>query len=179
MKAANSSSDQIARLFSRHVGRDWGMTNELVDYIAGRLCSHRYKGLYTPLQLQQSKKTRLLEKATKRPFTLICNVGRHFVCIFCTNQYLLYMDPFGKKCVQRQVRKFIHRLSRNVFYNHTPIQWITSNHCGLYAILFTLYFDRDRQDVRLQFEPASNNGRNDQLCNMYLQLLLNKDNVNV
>lgn len=175
MKMKVDSGEQLARLFSRHVGSDWGMTNELVDYIAGKLCSHRYKGLYTPIQLQQSKTRRLIEKA-KRPFTFICNVGRHFVCIFCTEQYLIYIDPFGKKCVQRQVRKFIHRLSRNVFYNHIPIQWFTSNHCGLYAILFALYFDRDRQDIRLQFERASNNEHNDQMCNMYLQLLLNKDN---
>jgi hypothetical protein len=162
-------SKEIAHLLRSHVNKEWGMTNDLVHYLANALCPNLYKGLYTPNQLLPF----LLQgrKSTARPFTMIVNVGRHYVTVYCHKDYVLYLDPFGKPCVQPTVRHVLQNLSAPLFYNKTRIQCKSSNHCGLYAILFACYYDRARKRKLKFYDRASK--KNDKLCVLYLHRLLN------
>lgn len=167
---------RMARLLKEHISTDWGMTNKLVHSIASTLCTRRYKGLFTPDQTAGS--ARVVFATAERPFTTIWNVGNHFVCVYCTDDFTLYLDPFGQPCHIRAVERLLRQANgdggggNRLFYNTTPIQSQTSKHCGLYAVLFCLYYDEPARKVRLNFTKSGD--KNDQLCTVYLQALLNK-----
>ena len=165
------TAEQIVRELSDHVGEEWGMTNQLVNGLARKVCTRLYRGLYTPLTLRELSASDIEEMKKYSPFTVICNPGAHFVTIYCTPQYVLYLDPFGKECRQKDVKKFLSRLSSHIFHNRTQIQHTTSNHCGLYALLFALYLDREPQHMKLKFSTRSKN-KNDKLCVTYIEKLI-------
>lgn len=158
----------IAHLLGKYVSRDWGMTNKTVDYIARLLCPNVYVGLFMPNELQRKKNV-------CKPFTMIVNVGRHFVTIYCHDDFVLYMDPFGLPCLQSRVRDYLCSLSTSLFYNKTRIQHQRSKHCGLYAVLFALYYDKPDRNIKLKFKDGVNNQSNDRTCLLYLQKLNKSD----
>lgn len=174
MNSDNIDADvmnKVQKLLKSHVSQEWGITNDLVQDIAATLCpGDTYKGLYMPDQLSRI----VSMKSVHRPFTLIVNVGRHFVTIYCHDNYVLYLDPYGIPCVQPHVRQFLNVLSPNIFFNETKIQTVRSKHCGLYAILFAQYYDVPLRDFKLKFIRNPENDENDDRCIFYLHKL-NKD----
>lgn len=166
-------SEKIASLLKDHVSKDWGMTNDMVNYIAMTLCSTLYKGLYMPKHLLRIS---MAGNILQRPFTMIINVGKHFVTVVCHKNYVLYLDPFGMPCLQPEVRRFLQGLRSKIFYNKTQIQQLKSKHCGLYAVLFALYYDVPSRELRLKFHKNASE-KNDKLCTVYLHKLMNKATV--
>lgn len=161
----------IAKLLKAHVGKDWGMTNKLVHSIASSLCQNYYRGLFTPFDTAAA--LRVMAPASDiRPVVTIWNVGQHFVCIYCCGDYVLYLDSFGFPCFNPHIKKFLAGLKRNVFYNQQQIQSASSKHCGLYAILFSLYYDKLTRKAKLSF--GTDCEKNDDLCMMYLHKLMHK-----
>ena len=83
--------------------------------------------------------------------TIIINVGGHFVMICFGQFFTLYVDSFGKPIERDQVYNFIRRVRpfTPFFYNSTQVQSLQSTHCGLYAVLFSLFFDRCQRRASL------------------------------
>ena len=152
---------------SENVSSSWGMTNRLVDQLARSLATRLYRGLFIPEKLTTARTTQLLSKI---PFTMIVNVGGHFVALYCCKEYVLYFDPFGMPCLQPQVIAFLRGLKRSVFFSREKIQSVTSKHCGLYAVLFVLYHDKPRRRFKLKFGRRASK-KNDKLCIQYLHKL--------
>ena len=114
----------LADLLKVHVNKDWGMTNKLVNSIASSLCQNYYKGLFTPFETAAA--LRVMAPATNiRPVVTIWNVGQHFVCIYCCQDYILYLDSFGLPCHNPYIGKFLVSLRRDLFYNQQQIQSIS------------------------------------------------------
>jgi len=57
---------------------------------------------------------------------------------------LIYIDSFGHPVKDSRVKQFIKARAPNLplYYSSTQIQSKSSTYCGLYAVLYTLYFDR-------------------------------------
>lgn len=169
-------SEKVAELVKEHVSKDWGMTNDMVNDIAMALCPNLYKGLYMPEHLLRiSMAGNILQQQQQQPFTMIINVGKHFVTVVSHEKYVLYLDPFGIPCMQPQVRQFLRGLHSKIFYNKTQIQQLKSKHCGLYAVLFALYYDVPARSTRLKFDENASE-KNDKLCTVYLHKL-NKETL--
>ncbi|MCG8668779.1 MAG: hypothetical protein MI867_05155, partial [Pseudomonadales bacterium] len=138
--------------------------------LAKKLCPNLYAGLFMPSELKSTHVSRLRRR---RAFNCILNVGQHFVTVVARPGYLLYLDSFGLPALHKDVINFLHSLSssREIFQNKKQIQRGSSMHCGLYALLFTCYFDKPQQSFRLHFTKMPG-PRNDALCVDYLEKLV-------
>ena len=127
----DAASQLIARLISKHVDRDWGMTNKLVDALGRRLAPKTYKGLLTADELRDWT-------VPQPPFSIIVNTIRHFVAIVVTTEYILYFDSYGLACFLPPVCRFLNKLKRSLklplLHNRSKLQSVTSQHCGLFAL---------------------------------------------
>lgn len=171
-KRASPLSEQRLRTIKvnlkKHVDKSFGMTNKSVDKLASALCSNYYRGLH------MFDKVSALNLSSKSPWTIIVNVKKHFVTIHMRKQYIFYIDSFGLPCIIDDVCLFLKKFRRDVFYNKKRIQAVDSMHCGLYALLFALYFDQaniERSRIRLQFNKKAGPD-NDRLCVSYLSALI-------
>ncbi len=185
--------DALRRLASnarRHVQRDSGITNTLLERLgflaAGR---HDFQGVYAadciPAHL-----------ASRAHFSIIVNLGErrrrlhaargplpvgHFVAIVGTPRCVFYNDPYGRPCTQPRVLDFLALCRRPVSMVLERVQSTSSTFCGLFALLFALYFGRGgrrlinkgRPAFRLNFHRGTDRvlRKNDALCVVYLRLL--------
>ncbi len=166
----------IAEIMRRHVDPARGMSNPLVNAfcLALRAPSDSpkiYKGVFAA---DDPLPSGLQHVGT---FTAVINLVErkrasdgHFVTIHARPDYILYVDPFGLPCYQRHVRAFLRKCERPVYSNTRGIQAIESNHCGMYAILYVLYFNRPRRNFALKF--VKSRAKNDELCAQYLRRLV-------
>ena len=153
----------IVDQLSDHVSADWGMTNDLVNHLASSLAPRLYRGLFLPEELPTKLSSKSAYLLKDRPFTIIVNVGGHFVGVYCADQYTIYFDPFGLPCMQTQLKQFLRKLKQPVFFSKKKIQTISSKHCGLYAVLFVLYHDKPKRTFKMQFGRRAGL-KNDKLC---------------
>ena len=120
----------------------------------------------------------------KKNFSIIINVGHHFVFLYWSPLEVFYIDSLGRAITHEKVQAFINNHvdieKCSVFYNTAHVQSQLSTHCGWYTILFTLYVDRcaARQTgkhfdrfTQLRFYSHSLL-RNDDLCMQYIEKLL-------
>ena len=118
-----------------------GLTNDFLEKITSKLVSN-FLGVYSANEDIPGK--------TQRSFSLIFNTGRlgregiHFVSLFVTKNTVYYFDSFGDRNIQRDIAKFIHKLNRKCVMLCKPIQDVTSNFCGFYALAFLLWKERNR-----------------------------------
>ena len=157
---------RISNVFSDHVS-EFGMSNALLDAFARQLCPNYYRGVVSAWRLRECN--------FRKPFTIICNIGLHFVTIHAGTGLTLYMDSYGKQCKLPSMLKFLTRMGKPVCFNERRIQLATSQYCGLYALLFAAYTDL-KDAGALPFRLAFSNRaclKNDKLCKMYLHKLLN------
>lgn len=97
----------------------------------------------------------------------------HFVVLAGFKTYTLFVDPFGMRCTQPQVRQFAKRRKVPFLHNESVIQHHKSVFCGLFCILFVLYF-HVKPEWELQFSRVTGVRSNEQRCMSYLNKLLGK-----
>lgn len=155
---------EVSQIFKYNANKNWGLTNKIVNKYAKFFCSKKYKGVFMPENVMQIP-------ITNQSFSIIANVGKHFVAIIVRKKYILYIDSYGKPCKQPSFQKFLKALQKPIFYNDKQIQSVTSMYCGLYAVLFCIYYDKSTRKTRLIFKK--NPGKvNDKLCLQYIRKLI-------
>ena len=124
---------------------DWhinalGLSNDVLDSLLSTACiSNQYLGSFPVSQLKNIPTFSLKHLY----ITLIINVGHHFVSLCIGRKFVLYIDSFGRPIQDRRVTQFIEKRAPDlpIYYNSTRIQSKSSSYCGLYAVLYVLYFD--------------------------------------
>lgn len=119
-------------------------------------------------------------------FVIIVNLGErvpgrrlpvgHFVCVAGERRRVNYIDSYGMPCMQPKVLRFLKDCRREIWENEKQMQHLESAYCGLYALLFTVYFDRKFSHAlppgfKLRFYKGGLKS-NDKKCVQYLQQLL-------
>ena len=159
-----------------HASRSKGISNALLERLCKRLCSKDFKGVFAA-----NKIPRLLAGVSN--FSIIVNLGEvdgsdaeipvgHFVCINGNAERILYIDPYGLPCMQPKVLEFLLLSRRPLMENMRQIQHFDSPYCGLYSVLFVVYFDKEASDwMKMKFNKKELWG-NDKKCVGYLKRLL-------
>ena len=165
----------IAAELSKHVSDVDGMTNTMVNRLARSFRLKNYKGLYMPSQLEEKRNTVF----ARTPFSTIVNTGAHFVTIIGYDHAILYLDSNGMPCLEKRTKAFLQSFpNRPVLHNKKRIQGIQSMFCGMYALLFAVYFDKPRSfQMRFKSRPGQRGKANEELCLQYLTRLLNKSEI--
>lgn len=154
---------RIKKSLTKHVDTLYGVTNEAIHELCSLLNPLHYKGTFPSNQITFK---------FSPPSSYIVNIGGHFIALICKPHFCLYIDPFGLPCRDKDLQQRLKTLSVPVFYNSTPIQSLTSMYCGMYAILFVVYFDKSRdRNKRLRFHRR-NLKANDKVCLKYISSLL-------
>ena len=144
-----------------------GLSNILIQDLMKFLDKDKnFIGVYTILDIKKLKINKKLK------CTLIVNIGAHFICIVVGKKVVYYIDSFGMKPHQKEVKFFLTKCNRPVSYNKRQIQDISSSYCGLYACLFALYFGTTSTvPVKFNFQQKYLK-ENDTLCVRYIKQLI-------
>ncbi len=176
MSSSSSSSDtDVVRSIKSHVGKGKGISNVLIDRLCKKMCSDDFRGVFSANKIPR-------RLAGVGHFTIIVNLGEvdgsanklpvgHFVCIAARPERISFIDPYGLPCIQPKVLTFLSEARRPIVENSRKIQHVDSPYCGLYSILFAVYFDK-RADEWLKLNFSKKNLLdNDKKCVQYLKLL--------
>jgi hypothetical protein len=98
-------------------------------------------------------------------------VTGHFVVVAAFSDFTFYVDSFGKRCRQEDVQDFLRMRRNPVYRNESKLQAAQSTYCGLFCLLFVLYFYQ-RPKWRLKFDERGDLQRNEKLCLNFLNKLL-------
>ncbi len=115
-----------------------GLTNDYLQKLTSKLVPN-FEGVFSADELHTIKNKK------KKSVSIIFNTGKlgtpgiHFISIYITKNITYYFDSFGKRNIQSDIAKFITKLNRKCVMLCKPIQHITSNFCGLYALAFLLW----------------------------------------
>lgn len=164
------------RALTWHLNRE-GLSNEIIeDFATHANIDAHFAGVYHMHELPSHL------PRSRAEFSIIINIDNHWTTLYWSNTYILYIDSFGEgmpSAVEVYVKKFCEPHQAILFNNH-PIQDKTSTHCGLFSMLFILFFDRKAKAsdpyifnnvVHLRFSEC-NLLLNDQLCLKYIECLL-------
>ena len=170
---------KLSRLVNNNVDPERGVTNRTIDNFCRELCPQLYHGTFPADRIPPSLSN---SDVTAENFSLIINVGGHFVTVVNQPDFILYIDPFGLPCLDPQAHAFLQLCVDNsrsssvkqVFYNVNKIQNFRSRYCGLYAILFALYFDTPRENYKLRFEKNEQISNNKKFMKYIQEMILNK-----
>lgn len=167
------------KIISSSVGKQIGMTNDIVHQICNDICNqetkNRFRGVFPVDKIP-------FHFFSNVPyFNIIVNLAEikkkelngHFVTIICTPNASLYIDPFGLAISSSKIKNFLAQCKRPVYYNIKTIQNITSPYCGMYAILFCVFFNKDDRKTRIRFSTTQYE-INDKLCVKYLRRLIHE-----
>ena len=163
------ATKKISKEISEHVDAEIGVTNEILDEFAKKLCPRLYRGLFNLTDLKNLN--------ICAPFTIILNVGFHFVCVHTRGKRLLYVDSYGLRCRNKVVCKFLSGFKIPIVFNKVRLQSPKSKHCGMYALLFAAYLDFPKKPFKLKFHTRAAGKKNDELCMVYLDKLVSHMNV--
>lgn len=172
----------VVEAVKQHAGVEFGVSNQLLEQMATRLCSSDFKGVYSadylpPKLAALARGILIVNLGTRRGVRTSLPVG-HFITIILLPSTVLYLDSYGLPCKQPHVQTFLRLCRRDIQYNEKKIQDLSSNYCGFYALLFACYFDRMNwgkisKDFKLHFSDK-NLKQNDKLCDEYLKIIAYK-----
>lgn len=156
-----------------------GLSNLFIQNVAGKYARNSFAGTFSSNNIPRN--------LAERPnFTFICNldkvgeVGSHFVTVVADPENIIYVDPLGLPCLNKDISCFLKQSGRRVSYNTRTIQHPLSNFCGFYALLYVLHFDysvsnkkkkKTRYNLKLVFKDTQLE-ENDARCLEYLKYLL-------
>lgn len=148
-----------------------GITNRTVEALCKLKCGERFIGVFSADCIPK-------DLGNWSRFIVIINLGRrgrsvgHFVTIVGRPSSIHYLDSYGLPPFQPDVVRFLESCHRPVHHNREQIQSITSQHCGLYAILFACVADGKEKSSNVTFHTGGNEKamrKNDFLCRRYLK----------
>lgn len=157
-----------------HLSRE-GMSDKVInDLLAHCGVSDRYRGTFLYNNLPYDIVN------DQDEFIIIINVGFHFVTLYITKTFVLYIDSFGLPIRHLEIIEFIanRTVCTPVYYNTHQIQSLSSTHCGLFAAMFVLLLDTQHHRSRIGrrrrrqfhfYKQPSRLKRNDKLCVNYLK----------
>lgn len=152
-----------------HLNRD-GLSNKLLDDLMRMTLPENdcYSGVYPYTEIPASL-------ASTLHFSVIVNVGQHFVAIYGEPEFILYLDPFGIGITHDEITHGFG-MARPIFCNKKQVQDLKSTHCGLFSSLFIIHLERKRsgdsgyQNTVLNFyTEAEELKNNDKLCVQYIK----------
>ena len=156
-----------------HVKAGKGISNDIIRNICGDLCSDSFRGVYSSDRIS-------LGIAALLDFIIIVNLEKrgsgivgHFVTIIGSPESVLYLDPYGFPCANEDIENFMRGAKRPIYCCRKQIQSFNSVYCGVFAMLFALYFDK-RPSFKLNFKSVKLED-NDKLCMKYLRRLVNEN----
>lgn len=113
-------------------------------------------------------------------FSIIVNIGLHFVTIYAEEKFVYYIDSLGGSINNVHVKSFLcSGLKRPIYFNKRQIQSLMSSHCGLYTALYILFMEGSKREKKLlsikklKFFSSGDLLRNDKLCVKYIKILCN------
>ena len=77
---------------------------------------------------------------SKNNVSIICNLssfrekGSHFIAIYFFSDKILYFDPYGGKCYNKYISKYLKLYNNKVAYSNIQTKSFKSNYCGFYCI---------------------------------------------
>jgi len=112
----------------------------------------------------------------KTNFSLILNLskynekGTHFVAIFADEKKILYFDPLGNKCENKDIIKFIteNKKNRKVLKKFPKIQSDDSIFCGFYCLGFLLAMTQNKKNFFKHF-PNTPSLKNDSIVIKFIK----------
>ena len=167
-------SSAIAKAARNHVIPRLGITNELLYRLCKQLLSKDFYGVFSADDIPNNL-------AAYNSFIIIVNIATkkstragHFVTIVGNSSTINYIDSYGLPCLQPHIKSFLALCYRKICYNTRQIQSFNSKYCGLYALLFACYFDKENNEGN-DFQLLFHNNRlkqNDKLCSTYLTQMI-------
>jgi len=156
------------------------VTNGFLHSILTKTCPARfYGGVFAADEI---KRFHLSVGGARKGFIVNLNPrrkkeGGHFVCIISEKHSLLYLDPVGLPCLVKNLSEELKQSGKQVFFNSQQIQAVNSKACGLFSILFLLYFSagENGMDFKMEFDTKQKL-KNDQLCLNYLKKIVDETN---
>lgn len=153
--------ERLLSTFSKTVG----LNSIEIDRFLTKYCS-QYIGIFA---------SNTLPVAENLEGCLICNlsnsntIGSHYITIIIQTSQVLYIDSFGTRSEIDDISLFLSSLKKPVLYNTLMIQDLDSSYCGMYAIMFCLYFSK-KPPFKLRF--SDNLERNDNKCIKYIKRMM-------
>jgi hypothetical protein len=182
MNPPKTRSKKISNYYKLHADPSAGLSNQLVNKLGRLACSREnFAGVFSA--------DRIPPLLAGRPhFIIIVNLGKHgtgftghFIAIIATPNRIQYMDPYGMKCVQPDVKRFLNNCGRPVRHNRRQFQALESVYCGLFSLLFAAHADKRQRGTlpskfKLRFFRQKKKLRdNDDLCARYLHEIIKYD----
>lgn len=88
----------------------------------------------------------MLPKKITLPCALIINLsksnhaGSHWVSLYINkDKYAEFLCSFGFRVRNFYIENFVKKHCKKISYNKIQLQHLSSNYCGLYAIIFIIY----------------------------------------
>lgn len=178
---------RLVKRIQRHADEKRGMSNILLHSLA---ITATHSDIFRPISTQSlpyvgtfsADAVPTAKLAKKKSFSVVINLQRrkdiqtqtesgHFAAIAAFSTFTLFIDPFGLPCLQEDVRAFLKKRGLPCFYNEKQIQPYDSVFCGLFCLLFVLYFHRCPR-WNLKFNKGENVKSNEKLCLKFLNKLL-------
>lgn len=176
-----SLGKKVSDYFNEHVNSSVGISNQLLNRLALGMCSRDYLGVFAadcipPFLAGRPRFIVILNLARKKSGHQ--SVG-HFVTVLANPNSVYYVDPYGMKCVQPDVERFLRECGRTVRQNKRQYQDMKSVYCGMYCLLFAAYADRRNSanppKFKLRFfRQKKKLLANDTKCVQYVRRLINE-----
>lgn len=151
---------------SWHINSDGLSENVLSDLMSQFTNLRMYKGVFPYNHIKVND---------KENFSIIVNVGFHFVAICVYDSFVLYIDPLGSPVpFLPELILFLTNLKKPIFFNRKQIQSKKSSHCGFFSCLFCIYFEYNLMNEQTHLTLSFHKKElitNDELCISYINRL--------
>ena len=183
----NKYLQNICRKITPHIDPNLGISNEFIHELCVILCPNYFRGVFSShaFKSSASQHTEIGSIGRSNFFSIVVNVSvrpppanGHFVLIHARPDRLIYLDPFGRPCSDDNLIPFIRncRKTRSYHENLRVIQSPLSTFCGMYAVLFAMYYDFPTPPFKNIKWIKSDNPfvllHNDKICIKYLNTLV-------
>jgi len=164
---------EISESIRGDVSPGYGITNTSVDEIAREVCRNYYLTTCPSRKLLQMELGEL-----PKTFSLILNIGSHFILLHKRDKCFYYIDPVGDRCSDSNIIDFVSSDAKGnktcFLYNKRQVQSRSSVHCGLYCVLYAQLFDFVQVPFdRIKFQFKKGGGKqNDLNCIDYIVALM-------
>jgi len=155
-----------------------GVTNKFLEDFLLHVCDPSfYGGVFASDEFSM----KMLEGEKRKGWIINLNPrrikeGGHFICLIQDFDQLIYIDPVGIPCMTATLRKIFKQSGKKLYFNCSQIQNPTSNTCGIFSVLFLVYFSRPERSFNMKFDTQQNK-KNDKLCFYYLKKLVDIDKI--